>query len=106
MPDHFGPIVLACRCSGHAFKFGPALGPLVAAIVEGKPSSTAQARPAVAQRQDIGKRAHFALTMIPLQSARANPAKVAGFVDKDLLQHIVLARFLIGEVIPLRGEAR
>lgn len=34
--DRVGPIVLACGCSGHAFKFGPALGPLVADVVEGK----------------------------------------------------------------------
>ncbi len=34
--DRQGPIVLACGCSGHAFKFGPALGPLVADVVEGK----------------------------------------------------------------------
>ena len=34
--DRVGPIVLACGCSGHAFKFGPALGPLVADMVEGK----------------------------------------------------------------------
>lgn len=27
-------LVLACGCSGHAFKFGPALGPLVADVVE------------------------------------------------------------------------
>jgi len=36
--DRVGPIVLACGCSGHAFKFGPALGPLVADLVEGKPA--------------------------------------------------------------------
>lgn len=36
--DRVGPIVMACGCSGHAFKFGPALGPLVADIVEGKPA--------------------------------------------------------------------
>lgn len=36
--DRIGPIVLACGCSGHAFKFGPALGPLVADVVEGKPA--------------------------------------------------------------------
>jgi sarcosine oxidase len=36
--DRVGPIVLACGCSGHAFKFGPALGPLVADMVEGKPA--------------------------------------------------------------------
>lgn len=33
--DRRGPIVLACGCSGHAFKFGPALGPPVADVVEG-----------------------------------------------------------------------
>jgi sarcosine oxidase len=33
--DRRGSIVLACGCSGHAFKFGPALGPLVADVVEG-----------------------------------------------------------------------
>jgi sarcosine oxidase len=27
-------LILACGCSGHAFKFGPALGPLVADVVE------------------------------------------------------------------------
>jgi sarcosine oxidase len=36
--DRVGSIVLACGCSGHAFKFGPALGPLVADMVEGKPA--------------------------------------------------------------------
>lgn len=34
--DRVGPVVLACGCSGHAFKFGPALGPLVADVVDGK----------------------------------------------------------------------
>ena len=38
--------------------------------------------------------------------ARANPAKVEDFGDRDLLQPIDLARFFIGEVIPLRREAR
>jgi sarcosine oxidase len=33
--DRRGAVVLACGCSGHAFKFGPALGPLVADVVEG-----------------------------------------------------------------------
>jgi hypothetical protein len=37
---------------------------------------------------------------------RANPAKVEDFGDKDLLQHIDLARILFGEVIPLRRDAR
>jgi len=29
-----GPIVVAAGCSGHAFKFGPALGSLVADVVD------------------------------------------------------------------------
>jgi sarcosine oxidase len=33
--DRVGAVVLACGCSGHAFKFGPALGPLVADLIEG-----------------------------------------------------------------------
>ena len=33
--DRRGAVVLACGCSGHAFKFGPALGPLVADAVDG-----------------------------------------------------------------------
>ncbi|MEQ1953811.1 FAD-dependent oxidoreductase [Mesorhizobium yinganensis] len=37
--DRVGSIVLACGCSGHAFKFGPALGPLVADVVEGQPAN-------------------------------------------------------------------
>jgi len=37
--DRVGPIVLACGCSGHAFKFGPALGPLVADVVDGHPAN-------------------------------------------------------------------
>jgi sarcosine oxidase len=36
--DRRGAVVLACGCSGHAFKFGPALGPLVADMVEGGPA--------------------------------------------------------------------
>jgi hypothetical protein len=36
---------------------------------------------------------------------RANPAKVEDFGDKDLLQHLNLARILFGEVIPLRRDA-
>jgi hypothetical protein len=34
------------------------------------------------------------------------PAKLHDFADQDLLQHIELARFLFGEVIPPRREAR
>ena len=37
---------------------------------------------------------------------RANPAKVEDFCEEDLLQQIDLARFLIGELIPARREAR
>ena len=37
---------------------------------------------------------------------RADPAKVEDFCDKDLLQHIKLARFLIGWPIPANLEAR
>jgi sarcosine oxidase len=33
--DHGGLVTLACGCSGHAFKFGPALGPLVANVMDG-----------------------------------------------------------------------
>ncbi len=33
--DRRGAVTLACGCSGHAFKFGPALGPLVADVLEG-----------------------------------------------------------------------
>ena len=33
--DADGPLVVACGCSGHAFKFGPALGELVADIALG-----------------------------------------------------------------------
>src|SRR5581483_8394702 len=34
--DRDGPVALACGCSGHAFKFGPALGELVAEILLGE----------------------------------------------------------------------
>jgi sarcosine oxidase len=37
--DRRGSLVLACGCSGHAFKFGPALGPLVADVVDGLPAN-------------------------------------------------------------------
>jgi sarcosine oxidase len=32
--DRRGPFVIAGGCAGHAFKFGPALGELVAELVE------------------------------------------------------------------------
>jgi len=34
------------------------------------------------------------------------PTKLHDFVDKDMLQIFVLARFHFGEAIPLRREAR
>jgi hypothetical protein len=37
---------------------------------------------------------------------KANPTKVEDFGDRDLLQHIGLARILIGEAIRLRRDAR
>jgi hypothetical protein len=37
-----------------------------------------------------------------MEFSKANPAKVEDFRD----QHIDLARFLVGEVLPLRREAR
>jgi len=47
--DRRGPLTVACGCGGHAFKFGPALGRLVADIVEGAeaPSVTRLDRPAL-----------------------------------------------------------
>jgi sarcosine oxidase len=49
--DRWGPFVVAGGCSGHAFKFGPALGRLVADIVEGgeAPDVTRLERPALKQ---------------------------------------------------------
>jgi len=35
--DRVGSVLLACGCSGHAFKFGPALGTLVADVAEDRP---------------------------------------------------------------------
>lgn len=35
--DRRGPLVIAGGCAGHAFKFGPALGELVADLVQGHP---------------------------------------------------------------------
>lgn len=39
--DADGPLVVACGCSGHAFKFGPALGELVADAALGTPGTDA-----------------------------------------------------------------
>jgi sarcosine oxidase len=40
--DRRGPFVIAGGCAGHAFKFGPALGELVADLVDGTPRSGAE----------------------------------------------------------------
>jgi sarcosine oxidase len=47
--DRRGRLTVACGCSGHAFKFGPALGRLVADVVEGAaaPAVTRIDRPAL-----------------------------------------------------------
>lgn len=47
--DNKGPITLACGCSGHAFKFGPALGRLVVDVMDGaiNPSELRLDRPAL-----------------------------------------------------------
>jgi sarcosine oxidase len=49
--DRRGPVVVACGCAGHAFKFGPALGRMVSDIVEGgdAPSVTRLDRPGLKQ---------------------------------------------------------
>jgi glycine/D-amino acid oxidase-like deaminating enzyme len=52
-PDRPG-LVVASGGSGHAFKFGPMLGPLIADVVEGKPNRYA-ARFAWRTRADLSK---------------------------------------------------
>lgn len=51
--DTDGPLVVACGCSGHAFKFGPALGELIAGVAVAEPSPDAamfsMRRPAMSQ---------------------------------------------------------
>jgi sarcosine oxidase len=39
--DRFGPVVVGAGCSGHAFKFSPALGVLLADLAEGGPAPEA-----------------------------------------------------------------
>jgi sarcosine oxidase len=50
--DNRGPLTLACGCSGHAFKFGPALGRLVADVMDGvaAPPELRLGRPALQER--------------------------------------------------------
>jgi sarcosine oxidase len=49
--DRSGPVVVACGCSGHAFKFGPTLGRVVADVVDGgaPPSLFRLDRPSLAR---------------------------------------------------------
>ena len=49
--DRREQLIVACGCSGHAFKFGPALGRMVADVVEGgaAPSLTRLDRPGLKQ---------------------------------------------------------
>jgi len=55
--DRRGPLVIAGGCAGHAFKFGPALGALVADLAEGHPRAGTEL---------------FALDRPALKSARAD----------------------------------
>jgi sarcosine oxidase len=50
--DNKGPVTLACGCSGHAFKFGPALGRLVADVMDGvtHPAELRLNRPALQRK--------------------------------------------------------
>lgn len=57
--DRRGPIVVAAGCSGHAFKFGPALGALVADVADGSP------------RDDLGL---FSLDRRAMRSGHASPS--------------------------------
>jgi sarcosine oxidase len=57
--DRRGPIVVAAGCSGHAFKFGPALGTLVADVAEG------------VARDDLGL---FALDRPAMRTGQASPS--------------------------------
>jgi sarcosine oxidase len=55
--DRRGPLVVAGGCAGHAFKFGPALGELVADLVDGRPRRGAEMfsldRPAIRGAQAV-----------------------------------------------------
>jgi sarcosine oxidase len=55
--DRRGPLVVAGGCAGHAFKFGPALGELVADLVDGRPRPGAEMfsldRPAIRGAQAV-----------------------------------------------------
>ena len=57
--DRRGPIVVAAGCSGHAFKFGPALGELVADVADG------------VVRDDLGL---FSLDRPAMRSGHASPS--------------------------------
>jgi len=57
--DRLGPIVVAAGCSGHAFKFGPALGALVADVTDG------------VARDDLGL---FSLDRPAMRTGEASPS--------------------------------
>ena len=57
--DRLGPIVVAAGCSGHAFKFGPALGALVADVADG------------VTRDDLGL---FSLDRPAMRTGEASPS--------------------------------
>jgi sarcosine oxidase len=57
--DRRGPIVVAAGCSGHAFKFGPALGELVADVASG------------VARDDLGL---FSIDRAAMRTGRASPS--------------------------------
>jgi sarcosine oxidase len=57
--DRRGPIVVAAGCSGHAFKFGPALGALVADVADG------------VARDDLGL---FSLDRPAMRTGHASPS--------------------------------
>jgi hypothetical protein len=52
------------------------------------------------------RRGEYGCSVGGLQALEQIPPKPPDFGDKDLLQHIDLARILFGEVIPLRRDAR
>ena len=79
--DRRGPIVVAAGCSGHAFKFGPALGSLVADVAEGvaarrpRPVLARPAGDADGSRVAVGT--DHALAFSRLLQRRARPILVA-----------------------------
>ena len=54
----------------------------------------------------MGKDVQDWVPVFPVNYLEHVPTKLHDFVEEDMLQHIESARFLFGEVIPLRREAR